>query len=345
MYAGVALALGAAVSFGATIPLVHRFGRGVGALSTASLLYAGAALASVALRGRAGREARVPRALLPRIALVAVFGAAVAPTALAWGLQHADATAASLLLNFEAVFTAMLAQLLFREWMGVRAWCAVALTALAGCVVVGGGARVGPGAAIGLGAVLLATLAWAADNALTRPLSDVDPSGVVARKGGLGAVLTGALAVAAAEPLPRTPSSVALLACGATGYGLSLRLYMLAQRRVGAARTASVFAAAPFVGAALAWATGDGEASRSTLAAGVMFAVAVCLHLSETHAHRHVHDPVEHEHAHRHDDGHHDHDHDPPVVGVHSHVHRHAAVTHAHEHAPDLHHAHRHSSG
>ncbi len=112
---------------------------------------------------------------------------------------------------------------------------------------------------------------------------------------------------------------------------------------MGAARTASVFAVvAPFVGAALAWAMGDGDASGMTIVAGILFGIAVYLHLSESHGHVHVHEPVQHEHAHRHDDQHHGHAHDPPVVGVHSHVHTHARVTHEHEHAPDVHHGHRH---
>lgn len=45
------------------------------------------------------------------------------------------------------------------------------------------------------------------------------------------------------EPAPASGAVLSLLALGATGYGLSLRLYLLAQRRIGAARTGSVFAA------------------------------------------------------------------------------------------------------
>jgi drug/metabolite transporter (DMT)-like permease len=71
---------------------------------------------------------------------------------------------------------------------------------------------------------------------------------VVAAKGALGAALTVTLAFALREPWPHVIPVLVLLACGATGYRLSLRLYLLAQRRIGAARTASIFALAPFVG-------------------------------------------------------------------------------------------------
>ena len=58
--------------------------------------------------------------------------------------------------------------------------------------------------------------------------------------------------VAGASRCPSVATAIALFAVGATGYGLSLRFYLLAQRAFGAARTGSVFAFAPFIGAALA---------------------------------------------------------------------------------------------
>ncbi|WP_394822355.1 DMT family transporter [Pendulispora albinea] len=347
--AGVLLALAAALAFGSTTPFVHRFGAGVGPFATACLLYAGAALVAVFWRGRADAEARVRREHLPRIVLVAMFGAVVAPAALAWGLQHADAASASLLLNFEAAATVLLARWFFGESLGGRVWGAVLAMVAGGGLLVVASAGGALGARWGLLAVLLATLAWAADNTLTRPLSDLDPMGLIARKAAFGAVFTGVLAMAFGEVLPSARGAAGLLACGASGYGVSLRLYLLAQRRLGAARTGSVFAVAPFVGAGLAWALegapngADGRAGALTVLAGGLFALAVYLHLSEAHSHEHTHAAMVHEHAHRHDDGHHDHVHDPPVTGAHSHVHAHTDVTHTHEHAPDVHHGHLHS--
>jgi hypothetical protein len=130
--------------------------------------------------------------------------------------------------------------------------------------------------------------------------------------------------------------------CGFTGYGYSLRLYLRAQRTIGAGRTGAIFSIAPFVGAAAAWALGDRPSGPNTLVAALLFATAIYLHLTEQHGHVHTHDAVEHQHAHRHDDGHHDHEHDPPADGEHSHLHRHAPTTHSHEHGLDLHHRHAH---
>lgn len=340
---GAALAVLAALSFGATTPLVERAGRGLGPLTTAALLYAGAAL-SAALLGRLWPAEGAPLLASHRRRLLAVafFGAGVAPTLLAWGLQRTGGTTGSLLLNLEAVFTVLLAWAVYREPIGSRVRWALGAMALGGVALGLDAAAEATFSLLGTLAVAGATLSWGLDNTLTRGLSEQNPVAVVAGKGALGALLTGALAVAFGEPAPAMPAAAALLACGATGYGLSLRLYLRAQRHIGAARTGSIFALAPFVGAALGWALGDRALGSLTLGAAGLFGLGVYLHVTERHAHPHVHPPLLHEHPHRHDDGHHDHVHEPPVEGEHTHLHAHEMLEHTHEHAPDFHHDHAH---
>ena len=190
--------------------------------------------------------------------------------------------------------------------------------------------------------MLVATAAWGVDNTLSRALAERDPGRVVLAKAALGAAATSALAIAFGEPLPTPAAASALLAIGATGYGLSLRFYLLAQRAFGAARTGSVFAFAPFIGAALALAMGDRSGGALLVVGSLLMLGGVVLHLAERHGHPHVHEALEHEHAHRHDDGHHGHAHDAMPAGEHSHRHRHEPLTHEHEHVPDAHHGHRH---
>jgi drug/metabolite transporter (DMT)-like permease len=343
MAAGTLLATLAALSFGVTTPIVARFGHGVGSLTTAALLYCGAALAAVAV-GLVVDPAGAPlrRTHLPRLLAVALVGAGLAPTLLAWGLQRAGGTTGSLLLNLEAVFTALLAAALYREPLGRRVALALALMACGGALLTFDAASGSTFSLLGALAIASATFAWALDNTLTRPLAELDPERVVAAKGSLGALCTGMIAFGLEEPRPAPKAVAVLLACGATGYGLSLRLYLLAQRRIGAARTGSVFALAPFVGAALAWALGEATPSTLSQVSAALFALGVAVHVSEDHGHPHLHAAIEHEHAHRHDDGHHDHRHDPPVEGEHTHAHRHEAIAHDHPHGPDIHHDHAH---
>jgi hypothetical protein len=164
----------------------------------------------------------------------------------------------------------------------------------------------------------------------------------VLAKAVLGSAATVVLAVAFGEPLPTLGAAAALLAVGATGYGLSLRFYLLAQRAFGAARTGSVFAFAPFIGAGLAISMGDRSGSWIMAVGGALMVLGVVLHLAEAHGHTHEHEAMDHEHAHRHDDGHHNHSHDPMPIGAHSHRHVHDPLSHSHPHVPDAHHQHGH---
>ena len=339
---GGVLALLAAILFGVSTPLVQRFGVGIGAFSTAALLYAGAAIAGALLRQPVGIEARLRRTDSGRLLAMAAFGAVIGPVALAWGLQHTSGTSASLMLTLEALFTALLAWLLYRETMDGRVWTAMLMLVAGGVVLVLDQGRGGETQLWGLLAVLFATAAWGVDNTLSRALADRDPGQVVLAKAAIGATATTVLAVILGEPLPMVAQALALLVIGATGYGLSLRFYLLAQRAFGAARTGSVFAFAPFIGAALAVALGDRSASGMMAAGSVLMLAGVVLHLAESHGHGHEHGAIEHEHAHRHDDGHHDHAHEPMPEGEHSHEHRHAPTRHTHPHVPDAHHMHRH---
>ena len=342
---GGLIALTAALLFGMSTPLVQRFGVGVGSFTTAALLYAGAALVGALLRRPVEREARVQRSDASRLALMAFFGAVIGPVALAWGLQRTSGASASLMLTLEAVFTAVLARLWYHETLDRRVILAMTLLTLGGMVLVIDRANVGPEGTsqmLGLLAVMVATAAWGVDNTLSRTVADRDPGQVVMFKGALGAVATTVMALAFNEPMPAVLPALALLAVGATGYGLSLRFYLLAQRAFGAARTGSVFAFAPFVGALFAFLLGERSGSAWMLAGAVLMASGIVLHLAESHGHEHEHDVTEHEHAHSHGDGHHTHSHDALPVGQHSHLHRHEPTRHVHAHVPDEHHAHRH---
>lgn len=339
---GGLLALAAALLFGVSTPLTQHFGTSLGSFTTAALLYAGAALVGAILRQPVEQEARIRRSDLPRLALMAFFGAGVGPVALAWGLQHTSGTSASLMLTLEAVFTAVLARLWYRETMDRRVVLAMSLLTLGGMVLVLDRAEAGDRQLAGLLAVLAATVSWGVDNTLSRPLAERDPGQVVMLKGALGALATTGLALALGEPVPGWQPALALLAVGATGYGLSLRFYLLAQRAFGAARTGSVFAFAPFIGALVAVLSGERSGGAWLPGGAALMLLGIVLHLAESHAHEHDHGELVHEHAHRHDDGHHDHAHDPMPAGLHSHAHHHRPLRHAHAHVPDEHHAHQH---
>lgn len=339
---GGLLALLAAALFGLSTPLVQGFGAGVGPFTTAALLYGGAALVAAVMRRPATREAQLRRGDLPRLVAMASVGAVVGPVALAWGLQRTSGSSASLMLTLEAVFTALLAWRWYGETLDRRVIVAVTLLLVGGVVLVLEQGLVGQVQLLGLLAVTVATVAWGIDNTLSKGVADRDPGQVVLVKAVLGTLATVLMGWLWNEPMPGLGPALALLAVGATGYGLSLRFYLLAQRAFGAARTGSVFAFAPFIGALGAFALGDRSGSWLMGVGGLLMVCGVVLHLAERHEHAHVHEALEHEHAHTHDDGHHTHTHDVMPSGSHSHWHHHAPVEHTHPHVPDAHHGHSH---
>ena len=249
---------------------------------------------------------------------------------------------AAVMLTLEAVFTVVLAWGLYGETIDRRVGLAMVSMLAGGVALVLEQSRAGTPQLLGLLAVLVATAAWGVDNTLSRAVTERDPGQVVLAKASLGACATAVIAWLLAEPVLGLGAVAAMLAIGATGYGLSLRFYLLAQRAFGAGRTGSVFAFAPFIGAAGAFALGSRAVTWMLVLGGVLMLAGVVLHLLEDHAHEHEHTPLEHEHAHRHDDGHHLHSHDTMPVGEHSHPHHHEAMRHEHPHVPDAHHLHGH---
>jgi drug/metabolite transporter (DMT)-like permease len=279
MRRGALAAAAAAACFGVTVPLVQRFGRGVGPWSTAALLYAGAALAA-GVGTRESRSAAQLRHHAARIVTIALLGAAAAPALLAMGLKRIDGASASLLLGFEAVFTVMFSRALYREAITKRLALAVGLM-LAGGVVLVRPTFAAPRSTAGAGLVLLAVLCWAADSALMRPLSELPWAGVVRAKSLVGVAAALVMALIMRETLPGALAAVGLVACGALGYGIGLRLYLAAQQRIGAARTASVFSVAPFFGAVVALALGERGDLTSLACAGVLLALGVAVQTTE----------------------------------------------------------------
>jgi drug/metabolite transporter (DMT)-like permease len=345
---GAGLAIASAVLFGASTPFAKRLlGGGVDPWLLAGLLYLGSGVGlglwhlAVRVSGASPAEAPLRRADLPWLALVVLSGGMVGPVLLMVGLAVTSASSAALLLNLEGLMTMAIAWVVFREPVDRRLLIGAAAI-LAGAVLLswqGGPAGVGLG---GL-AIAGACLAWAIDNNLTRKLSAADPVQIAAIKGATAGAMNLTLAILAGASLPPLGPWLGAGAVGLLGYGVSLVLFVLALRDLGAARTGAYFSTAPFIGALLAVALFGEPVTGVLVAAGTLMAIGVYLHLAERHEHPHQHDAIEHEHRHSHD-AHHQHTHQPgdPASEPHSHRHRHLPIVHAHPHYPDLHHRHGH---
>ena len=182
-------------------------------------------------------------------------GGVVGPVLLMFGLAATAASTASLLLNLEGLATMAIAWVMFGENVD-RRLLAGAAAILAGAVLLSwqGGPKASAGARL---AIAGACLAWGIDNNLTRRLSAADPVQIAMIKGLAAGAVNLVLALVAGAQLPPAAAIGGAAVVGFFGYGVSLVLFVLGLRHLGAARTGAYFSTAPFIGAVvgdrLAW--------------------------------------------------------------------------------------------
>lgn len=346
MNRNVLYALGAAALFGASTPFAKLLGGDIPPVLLAGLLYLGSGfgltLARV-IRDGGIKPSGLPTTEWPWLLGAIFFGGVLGPVALMFGLVSTSGSTASLLLNLEAVLTAGIAWVVFKENADRR----IVLGMLA---IVAGGVALGwpsdstaQSSTAGPILVSIACLCWAIDNNLTRKVSASDALFIAGVKGLIAGAVNTALAVSMGAALPDFASVSATMVVGLLGYGISLVLFVLALRGLGTARTGAYFSTAPFIGAAIALFVFSESSSLAFWIAAALMALGVWLHLTEHHTHEHAHDEMEHDHEHSHDE-HHQHAHEMEWSGGgnHSHVHKHVAITHSHPHYPDIHHRHGH---
>lgn len=346
-----ALVLGAAVLFGASAPLSKLLLGSFDPIALAGFLYLGSGVGAwlLYLMQRSSRhappaEAKITRTDLPWLLGAVVSGGIIAPILLMLGLAQTPASTASLLLNFESVATGLLAVWIFKEAVDKRIFFAMGCITLAAILLSWSGGNWG--LSLAALAILAACFFWGLDNNLTRHISAKDPLVIVGIKGLGAGSFSLLLALALGRPLPAFSTILPALALGAVSYGLSIQLFILALRRLGATRTSTLYGTAPFVGAILSFVLLHETPTIMFWLSLPLMLGGAWLMLSEHHHHLHTHPAMLHDHAHTHPDPHHLHEHPGEESAEsqlsHAHVHTHPVLTHDHEHTPDLHHWHAH---
>lgn len=344
-FTGVQMAVLAAALFGASTPFAKLLLGKLPSVLLAGLLYlgSGVGLALLRLARRQSTEAPLTRTDYPWLAGAVLFGGVLGPLFLMIGLSSTPASTASLLLNLEGVFTALLAWFVFQENFDRRIALGMGLI-LGGGILLAWQGNAGLSLPLGSLAVAGACLCWGIDNNLTQKVSAGDPLQVAGIKGACAGTVNLGIALALGAKVPFSPVLAGALLVGFLGYGLSLMLFVLALRHIGSARTGAYFSFAPFVGAAVSLVLLREPVGPLFLAAAALMGWGVWLFLTEKHEHEHTHERMVHSHRHYHD-AHHQHAHDEGIDPrePHTHPHGHEPLTHIHPHYPDIHHRHRHT--
>ena len=326
----IGYAILAAVFYAVNVPVSKVLLREVGPTTMAALLYlgAGVGIGMLSLFSRNSWEKSEPLSKkdLPYVIGMIVLDIA-APIFLMLGISYGSSANASLLGNFEIVATTLIALLIFREAVSKRLWAAIALITLSSILLSFEGTdsfRFSYGSLF----VLLATVCWGFENNCTRNIASKSTYEIVVLKGifsGLGSLL---IAFTMRESMPGTGYAVVALLLGFVSYGLSIFLYVRAQRVLGAAKTSAYYAVAPFVGAFLSFVFLKEQLSWKYLTALAVMIAGSALVVVDTlirqHAHQHVHT-----FTHTHDGSTHTH----TVVHTHEHNHYVTDSKHGHHHS------------
>ncbi|MBC7998936.1 MAG: DMT family transporter, partial [Leptolyngbya sp.] len=204
---GVIYALLSSILFGLTTPFAKTLLYDIEPILLAGLFYLGSgiglSLYLLCTRNTklAKQEASLRRADLPWLCGAIAAGGIIAPVFLMMGLATTKASAASLFLNLESVFTALIAWFVFKENFDRRILLGMIVIVLGGILL-----TVDRSAALSLSTGLLlvgaACLGWAIDNNLTRKISSANPAQIACFKGLAAGVTNVSLALGIGAQLP-----------------------------------------------------------------------------------------------------------------------------------------------
>lgn len=210
----------------------------------------------------------------------------VGPSLYFLGLKLTSGVQGVLMINMEAVFTAFLAFLFFREPLTKK-------TAIGGLVVLAGGFLVSwPDggstsvvASSSLGNLLIAFgyLGWATENNLGRLLGeDIPTVSLVCVKAIVAGVSMGILALAFGQNLS-VPWRVmpGIVASGSVALGLSLALFYAAMRHIGAGRTGLISSTSSVWGVVAALGILGETLSMKVIAGGLLMLLGLAVFIAE----------------------------------------------------------------
>ncbi len=251
---GIPLALGAGLLFGLSAPLSKLIVANMDPIALAGALYLGAFVAV-----SVGRLSGVTRGLhseplrrldAPYVLTMIAVGGVLAPVVLMFGVRAASGFTASLLLNLEGVTTALIAWMFFRERVSGAVWGAVVLMTMTGVLLTGGIAG-GRSSLVGPLLIVGAAIGGGVDNNVSARLSHCDPLILVSIKGLTAGLFSLGFSWVTRGSLPAPGSFLAGIGVGCISYGVSLVLFILSLKAMGAARTGAFFAVGPLAGALL----------------------------------------------------------------------------------------------
>ena len=277
---GVGFGVSAALLFGGTTPLTKLFLNDVQPWMLAGLLFLGGGLGLLPIYLIRNRQYPSINPLQKHdwrwLGASIVVGGVIAPVLLTLGLAQTTAASASLLLNFECVFTALLAWTVFGERWRWQVFVGM-LAIVAGGVVLSHAGTAGVGLTWGTLLILGTCFYWALDSNFTSKVAMKDPLQVAMLKSGVAGAINVAIALLMGQPLPSPPILYRVLTVGCLSNGVTFFCLIMALRHLGASRAGAYLALSPFAGAAVSALLLKEDINESLAVAAVLMAAGAGL--------------------------------------------------------------------
>ncbi len=236
------------VFYAICIPCTKLLEMHISSVFLGGLLYFGAGLGMffISLIKNNQSELSLKKRNLPYLTAMVLLDIS-AIIALTSGISMTTAANASLLLNFELAATTLVAFYIFKEFISKKAALAIVLIFISSMIL---SFEKHEYFAFNLGSllVLLSAIFWGIENNCTKMLSSKDTIQITAIKGlfsGLGSFF---IAYIIKENIPEFKYILIALFLGFLSYGVSVALYIYAQRFLGASKTGALYSATPFLG-------------------------------------------------------------------------------------------------
>ena len=315
-------AITAAALYAINIPLSKMLLEYISPTMLAALLYLGAGVGLLLYSGISKAIGKAPKAEpltkkeLPYTIAMIVLDI-IAPILLMLGIRLSAAANVSLINNFEIVATSIIALVVFKEIISRKLWIAITLVTVASVILTFEGKGIFD-FNIGSLFVLGASLCWGFENNCTKMMSSKSSTEIVVLKGifsGLGSLI---VAFIIGESVPAFTYVLFALSLGFIAYGLSIKLYILAQKDLGAAKTSAYYSIAPFLGVTFSMLILQERPAIQFYVALAIMIISTYVMIKDSiqlqHTHEHSHGNIVHTHTHIHVNG--------DNIEKHNHIHK-----------------------
>ena len=245
---GTISAIISALLFGVCVPFAKLLEQNIPCAALGGFLYLGAGvglfITILFKKNKKGLNLTIKE--LPYIAGMVILDIS-AIVLLMFGILYTTGSNASLLGNLELAATSLIACLLFKEKISKKLWFSIFIIITA-CMILSFEGKNSIVFNYGSILVILSAIFWGLENNFTKKLSIKDTRQITVIKGVFSGVGGLVIAHIIRETMPEIKYIFLALLLGFISYGVSVSLYIYAQRYIGAAKTATYFALAPFFG-------------------------------------------------------------------------------------------------